>query len=214
MRENLRRDFGDRSDYAPVNLVEEHSDAEIRAEYARMRENLRRNIRRIERSGEFEGTEISRTLSRFDPASKLADLSKEQMAMKLAELESVMSANTSTLTGLRRQRSEAIETLRDRGYTNISKSNYLEFYHFLESTRSIALSIMAYKYDRYGRATGADRNKRLELFDTAIQKGISIKNVEANFRFYMKHLDELKTLPDRDSGRKLGTKSIRKMLGV
>lgn len=209
----LRRDFGDRSAYAPVTLVEEHTDAEIRAEYKRMRENLRRNIRRIERSGEFAGTQITKELGRFKPVSALSDLSTDELAMKLADLESIMSAGTSTLTGLRRQRTEAIETLRDRGYTGINQSNYGDFYRFLEATRSITLSIMRYRYDQTGRASGADRNKRIELFDTAVRKGISVNSLIKNFRFYVQHMDELDELPDRAAGRKLGIKSIRRMLG-
>ena len=212
MRESLRRDFGSRSAYAPVTLVEEHTDAEIRAEYKRMRENLRRNTRRIERSGEFTGTQIVRELDRFEPVSHLSDLTTDQMAMKLADLESIMSANTSTLTGLRRQHSEAIETLRDRGYTGITEANYGDFYRYLEATRSITLAIMRYRYDQTGRAAGADRNKRLELFDTAVRKGISVNSLIKDFRFYVSHADELEELPDRPSGRKLGIKSIRRML--
>lgn len=213
MRENLRRDFGSRSAYSPINLVEEHTDEEIRAEYKRMRENLRRNVRRIVRSGEFDDVEIIKELDRFEPVSDLSDRSTDDMAFKLAELESIMSSNRSTLTGLRRERREAIETLRDEGYTGINKSNYLDFYKFLESTRSLTTTILQYSYDKYGRAVGADRNKRKELFNTAVKKGISVNSLIRDFRFYVDHADELKELPDRDPGRrKLGSKSIRRML--
>ena len=169
------------------------------------------NIKRIEKSGEFEDAQVIRSREDFAPASRY---SKQELAMKLSELENVLSANTSTLTGLREQRASVIDTLKDRGYENINKSNFSDYVKFMESTRSLALSILRYRYTSAGVPTGEDRNTRLELFNAAQAKGITTNSLIKDFRFYVEHLDEIKALPDRPKGRKLGIKSIKKMLKV
>lgn len=209
---SISRRLGDgtRSEYTPYVLARDFTEEQLRAEYRRMRRALQQRVRRVAASGEFPDNSAARTLSRFDAPSTLE--TKWQIAMKLSDIESVLSRGATTLTGLRQMREETIETLRDRGYTNINRENIGDFTHFMESTRSLALSIMRYRYDRSGRAVGADRNKRLELFSIAQRKGVTTNSLIRDFRYYVNHMDELQQLPDRESGRKLGIKSIRKML--
>ena len=207
---DLRRDLGGRDAYTPTSLMMNYSEDQVREEYRRIREMLRRNVRTIEKSGEFPDAQIVRAYqSQFPTASSL---SGKQVALKLSQLETVMTASTSTLTGLRKSRNDTIETFQDRGYTEINASNFSDFTRFMEATRSLAISILRYSYTKAGLATGEDRNKRLEMFQVAKQKGISINSLIRDFRFYSGHLDELKQLPDRPKGRALGIKSIRKML--
>jgi len=208
MRE-IRRDLGNHDDYNPLNLSRNYDISQLRAEYSRMRDNLRRNVGRIEKSGEFPTAQVLKEYENFAPAGKYDHL---QLAMKLSELESVLSANTSTLTGLKEQRKEVISTLQDRGFTNINKSNFTDYIKFMDSTRVLALSVMRYSYNRYGQAVGADRNKRLELFNLGQAKGITTNSLIKDFRFYMKHIDEIEKLPDRKKGRKLGIKAIKNRL--
>lgn len=210
MRE-INRNLGDHDDYNPISLFRNYSEDELIDEYNRMRRNLNRNVNRIEKSGEFEDAQVIRSREDFAPASRY---SKQELAMKLSELENVLSANTSTLTGLREQRASVIDTLKDRGYENINKSNFSDYVKFMESTRSLALSILRYRYTSAGVPTGEDRNTRLELFNAAQAKGITTNSLIKDFRFYVEHLDEIKALPDRPKGRKLGIKSIKKMLKI
>ena len=210
MRE-INRQLGDHDDYNPVSLFRNYSEEELTEEYNRMRRNLNRNINRIEKSGEFEDAQVISAREDFAPASRY---SKQELAMKLSELENVLSANTSTLTGLREQRAKVIDTLKDRGYDSVNKANFRDFVKFMESTRTLALSLLRYRYTRAGVPTGEDRNVRLELFSAAQSKGISINSITKDFKFYLNHLDEIKKLPDRPKGRKLGIKSIKKMLKI
>lgn len=208
---DFRHALGDPETYTPTSLVEMYSPEAVQKEYARMRKNLMRNIDRIKASGEFPDVDIVRSIKQFEPATAYKG-DPLKMAMKLSQLEKVMSANTSTLTGLKEQRSDVIETLQDRGYRNINKGNYGDFVRFMESTRSIALTILRYRYDKFGRPEGEDRNKRLELFNAAQQKGISMNAITKDFDYFVKHIDEIKKLPDRHTKRKLGTKAIRNLL--
>ena len=199
---------GSRSEYTPYNLMEHYTDDQLRDEYRRLRRTLMDRVRRIVRSGEFPDSYTERSLERFVSPGRLT---KSQLAMRLSELESMLDRKTSTLAGLREEQNELISTLHDRGFTNITKENIRDFTKFMNSTLSIATSILRYKYVK-GRPTGEDRNKRLELFNTAMAKGISVNALIRDFRFFIAHIDEIKELPDRKTGRKLGTKSIRKML--
>lgn len=205
---DIKRNLGEHEDYNPLSLSKIPHD-HLAAEYTRMREAMRKNVSRIRKSGEFNDAAVLDTYKEFQPASQLNQL---ELAKSLSRLESTLSYNTSTLTGLKRQRAMAIETLKDRGYSGINKKNYKDFIRYMEATRSIATSIMRYRYTRRGTATGEDRNKRLELFDAAQRKGISTNALIRDFRFYTKHADEIEKLPDRAGGRKLGTKKVRKLL--
>lgn len=209
-RREFKRNLGEHEDYTSTRLIMEHFPAEIKQEYTRMRKMLRRNVDRIKQSGEFDDAQIIRAVEQFPAASQIADT--ERLAMKLAQLEMVLSAPTSTLTGLKRSRQDVIEHLQDRGYSNITKENFGDFTRFMESTRSIALSILRYSYSQYGQAQGADRNKRLEIFQMAQRKGISVNSLIRDFRFYVNHADELSKLPDYAGGRKVGIKTVRKTL--
>lgn len=211
MPRDIRRDLGDRNEYTPTRLAFDYPEDAVRKEYMRMRNDLRRNIARIEKSGQFPDAQVLRTMTQFPPQSKL---DREHVAFKLAQLETVLSRNESSLSGLLHQRREAVETLQDRGYSFITKANYNEFAQFMNSTEAIAFSILKYEITSTGQRVGEDRNKRLEMFNTAKQKGISISALTKDFRFFAEHLQEIKQLPDRKSGRLLGSRAVKNRLGM
>lgn len=206
---NIKRSLGSHEEYNPVSLARYHTQEELEKEYTRMRENLRKNVDRIKKS-EFGDAAIVKAYQEFDPARSYG--SKQELAMKLSRLEALSSMNASTLTGLRVERANILETLQDRGYTAITKKNFSSFTKFMDSTRSLALSILRYRYTRRGIAVGADRNKRLELFNIAQRKGISDAAITKDFRFFVNHIDELSKLPDRAKGRAMGARTVRKLL--
>lgn len=211
MPRDIRRDLGDRNEYTPTRLAFDYPEDAVRKEYMRMRNDLRRNIARIEKSGQFPDAQVLRTMTQFPPQSKL---DREHVAFKLSQLETVLSRNESSLSGLLHQRREAVETLQDRGYSFITKANYNEFAQFMNSTDAIAFSILKYEITSTGQRVGEDRNKRLEMFNTAKQKGISISALTKDFRFFAEHLQEIKQLPDRKSGRPLGSRAVKNRLGM
>lgn len=210
MRE-FKHNLGDPETYSPTSLVSNYSPEAVQKEYARMRKNLMRNIDRIKASGEFSDVDVVRSIKQFEPATAYKG-DPMKMAMKLSQLERVMRAETSTLSGLKEQRKDVIETLQDRGYKGINKGNYGDFVKFMESTRSIALTILRYRYDKFGRPEGEDRSKRLELFNAAQQKSISMNAIIKDFDYFVKHIDEIKQLPDRHTKRKLGTRAIKNIV--
>ena len=206
---DIARNLGSHDDYSPIALLRYNTRQQLEEEYRRMRKNLKRNVQRIEKSGEFDGAAVTKRVDDFGPPSGYDD---RELALRLSDLEGVLSANTSTLTGLREQRAEAIETLNDRGFTEINKANYPDFVKFMDATRALTLSILRYRYNQYGKAEGEDRNKRLEVFSLAQKKGFTTNALIKDFKYFLEHMDEIKQLPDHKTGRKLGVKTIRKRL--
>ena len=207
---DFKRNLGNHDHYNPYSLAKTHTEDELRQEYTRLRDNLRRNVSRTKADPDFQDAQIVKTYQRFAKPSELTDT--RSLAMALSDLEGVMSSQLSTLSGLKAQRESVLDTLQTRGYTEITKKNFSQFTAFMESTKALAFSILRYKIDKKGRRVGEDRNKRLELFTLAQQKGLTNQAIISDFKFFVQHIDELKQLPDRPDGRKMGARTARKAL--
>lgn len=206
----LKRNLGEHEDYNPVSLMRFHTREEMLSEYNRMKDMFRKRVGTIKRSGEFEGAQIVRTYDEFKGRAPEDD---RQLAMKLGRLEGLLSQSTSTLTGMREQRDEAIETFQSRGLQSLNKENWRDFTNFMKSTEAIAFSVLRYRYNTSTQQyEGPDTGKRLEMFELAQQKGITIKALETDFTFFVRHMDEIERLPDRPAGRKMGARTLRRLI--
>lgn len=206
----LKRNLGEHEDYNPVSLMRFHTREEMLSEYNRMKDLFRKRVGTIKRSGEFEGAQIVRTYDEFKGRTPKDD---RQLAMKLGRLEGLLSQSTSTLTGMREQRDEAIETFQSRGLQSLNKENWRDFTNFMKSTEAIAFSVLRYRYNTSTQQyEGPDTGKRLEMFELAQQKGITTKALETDFTFFVRHMDEIERLPDRPAGRKMGARTLRRLI--
>lgn len=206
----LKRNLGEHADYNPVSLMRYHTREEILSEYNRMKDLFRKRVDTIKRSGEFEGVQIVRTYDEFKGKAPADD---RKLAMKLGRLEGILSRSTSTLTGLRHQRDEAIDTFQSRGLKSLNKENWRGFTNFMKSTEAIAFSVLRYSYNTSTQQyEGPDTGKRLEMFELAQQKGITTNALETDFTFFLRHMDEIERLPDRPTGRKMGARTLRKLI--
>ena len=206
----LKRNLGEHEDYNPVSLMRFHTREEMLSEYNRMKDMFRKRAGAIKRSGEFEGAQIVRIYDEFKGRAPEDD---RQLAMKLGRLEGLLSQSTSTLTGMREQRDEAIETFQSRGLQSLNKENWRDFTNFMKSTEAIAFSVLRYRYNTSTQQyEGPDTGKRLEMFELAQQKGITTKALETDFTFFVRHMDEIERLPDRPAGRKMGARTLRRLI--
>lgn len=207
---NIKRNLGDHYDYNPLKLM--HVDREdLIKEYDRMRRMFQKRVNRLESSDDFNDSDIIQKKQRYERTGRM--LTKQELAFILTELEHDLSDERSSLSSLRKIQNKSIETLHERGYKNITKKNYKQFLQYIKATESIALATLKYSYNpRTGRYTGADAGKRMQMFSLAQAKGISTSALVKDFRYFISHIDEIRQLPDRKTGKKLGSKSIRKML--
>lgn len=121
-----------------------HSEAELRAEYSRLRSVLRARAGRIEASEEFTGRTIpyNMRLDRYKPLSEIPRGPEGQRALifGLRELATAVESPMSSLTGLRGIRKKSLETLKEHGYTFVNKENYEQFGRFMELARVMGMN--------------------------------------------------------------------------
>ena len=122
---NLR--LGDWWDYTPY-MLNQQSEATLRAEYARLRKIANKRAAALARS-EFSDTKGARqVIGKFKtPASKL---SKRELVYELRELATVTTSQLTSVRGLQRQRRETLATLKLHGY-NIKAKDLEKFGEFM-----------------------------------------------------------------------------------
>jgi hypothetical protein len=148
------------------------SDRELRKEYSRLRSIARKRLER------FEGTEWTDTqvykqnVGVYKPLKEMQ--SNREMRYLFSQLARFITADTSSVRGLEKQRETAVKTLNDRGYTFVNKGNFRKFADFMEYTRVMKLNRL---YD----------SKRIaEFYSTTEVKGKSNQQLFDDFQAYEK----------------------------
>lgn len=121
-----------------------YTEKEKRAEYSRLLNILKGRAKRIEESGEFTGRSIPYNM-RVDRYKNLSEIPKgaegeRALIYGLRELAAAVESPMSSLTGLRGVRKSALETLREHGYTFVTKENYEQFGRFMELARIMGMN--------------------------------------------------------------------------
>lgn len=122
--------------YTPANIRQElkKNPAAVRKEYTRLRDIEQKRIKRMAGT-EWEDTEVYRKNAGQYP--KLADLKSDvDLVYKLSDLSRFVRAKTSTISGLKERRAQALETLYEHGYEFVTEENYNSFGKFMEEYRT------------------------------------------------------------------------------
>ena len=108
----------------------------IREEYSRLRDIAQKRLKRL---GEAEPESYAYTsnVGRYKP---VRELTTEQAREQLTDLAKFIAAKTGTVRGIRQQRTKAVKTLRERGYTSITQNNIKLFGEFMETWRASKLA--------------------------------------------------------------------------
>jgi len=193
MKSKLKWDI---SEYTPHSL-RAFSEAEVRKEYSRLRTIANSRLERMGDS-EFRDTQIYKinagkypTISNFEKPSDIY--------YKLSELADFINAKTSTITGLKHQRSEAIKSLHEHGYDFVNKENFNEFTKFMDDYRTRKLN-QTYSSERVAQA-----------FNTAENIGVPPEELAKNFRFFMREM-ELIDKADTRAEREQAAAELRERL--
>ena len=134
----LRWDY---SDYLPsmAQLTQIKSEKEIRAEYTYLRGIAQKRLARLKES-EFAGAKRVKRWGIGFP--KLSELPNAQVAKALANVALFLNAETSSVTGFRRQQKRALETLKAHGYDFVTEANIGEFGEYMEYWRNHKLDML------------------------------------------------------------------------
>jgi hypothetical protein len=129
---------------------------------------------------------------------KLATIRKGQiskLSKKLSDLKTFLSLETSTVSGARATSKRIIAGLQARGYTQIKTEKDLRLFgRYMDFNRALK------KGGKY------DSEKVIEMMDATDKAGISAKQVEEDFSFWMKNYDGISDVVPEIKGAKKGSK--------
>jgi hypothetical protein len=213
----IRFSLGEPEDYHPITLSRVPED-QLRDEYRRLRRVAQDRFRRIDRSKDFSGTDAWKHV-RADLRAAPSEIPDKDLPQALSSLASFLSAKTGSLTGLRRQRNLALESLRAHGIRGINKSNWNEFKRFMDATQVFREVYIPYpKKSEGSRELDAARLIRPRLFNLAEQGNISLDAMIKNFEWFKDHEEEVRKASQKgkingDRARAYSGNEVRQILG-
>lgn len=158
------------------------TDKELRKEYSRLRSIARKRLER------FEGTEWTDTQTYkaykegFKPIKDIKD--ERELRYQLTQVARFVTTETASVSGLEKQRKQAIETLNDRGYSFVNKKNYHKFTDFMEYVRTSSIAKLY------------DSNQVAEFFEESLEKrkNMSEKDLQKSFKSWERKQQKLKKI--------------------
>ena len=166
------------------------SDAELAREYSRVRREAQERLRSFQRSKDPELRQASVVAEKAGLYLNRAQIKagtdnpREARALMedlLIDAYGFVNAKSSSVSGYRDIQDKQIRSLQAKGYEFVNKSNLRQFGDFMDYFRSRKDA------KSYGSGTVA------ETFNKAAKQGISPKELEKHFKFYVgqaKHGDE------------------------
>lgn len=149
------------------------SDRELRKEYSRLRSIARKRLDR------FEGTEWTDTqvyqmnVGVYKPLEEIK--TDRELRHIFSDVARFVMAETSSVSGLKKQRREAVKTLQDRGYKFVDKDNFRQFADFMEYARISNLNKL---YD----------SKRIaDFYASTEKKNMSSEELRQQFRSWARN---------------------------
>ena len=174
-------------------------EKEIRKEYTRLRDILRKRIETINKS-EFAGQGIAGQFPQGLP--KLTEIRREDLPYVLQQFATAIRSNSGSLKGLRKRRKETLESLHESGYTNINQENIASFARFVEEARDRGLA----------KVYGSDNIA--SMFDETTALGIDPDDLLKDFEWWKENIDEAEEAASelRSRGEDVTAENIRKEL--
>lgn len=121
------------STYYPGALAE-HSEKELRQEYARLRAVAQKSLQRLGKSEFAGGATYRNAVGRFPTTKSIKD--KRDLTMALADLTQFIAAKGSSVSGLKEVRAEQVATWNNEyEYAFVNTGNYSAWVEFLEVMR-------------------------------------------------------------------------------
>ena len=168
--------------YTPTHTLSSGvSSSELRSEYKRLRDVARHRLRSFETSekGYWKGSESHQQLKEAYEGGAMRGLSDEEIAMKLSDLSRTLSDYRSSVSTLRAQRDQALESLQQSGYEFVTKENYKDFGEFMKE----------YREQRLDRIY--DSGDAAETYRAICDKGLTLKSIRRDFDFWIENRDVL-----------------------
>lgn len=181
-----------------TDLFREHDIKEVRAEYTRLRDIAQKQVKRMAKS-EWTWTDVYK--QHEDGFPKLSDIkTKGQLAAALADVSMFVGAKTSSISGLKEQRKEAIKSLHKHGYDFVNEKNYKDFHMFMEN------------YTSKEKAKIYDSKRVAAVFGFATKNKIDAEKLKQDFQYFYEHSKELEKMDLNFDGKPKTAKQVRRMI--
>lgn len=184
--------------YEVANSAFVFTPKEARAEYARLRKIANRRLERLGAS-EFAN---SRTYQNWSSGFEALppDAPERDVRKALYDVGRFVNLKTSSVTGARAAQAAFVESMHERGYDFINKSNAQQFGEFMREVKTHK----TYK--------GYDSERVANLFGKIKEKRIDPEDAAKNFEYWLKHENQLDAAPR--SQRTLSSKDFAKLRGL
>lgn len=170
---------------------------EARAEYSRLRSAAVKRLQRLSRTeGRLYSAYRMYGKEGFAPLPK--DATPAEVGRALADVYHFLEMKTSSLKEIRTSQKKALETLNQRGYTFLDKSNIREFGEFMEAARQ-------------QKVVSSNRGGSpviVELYETAKRLSIPPEQIQRNFSEWLRKKKQLEELPTPKPGEKTSLDSV------
>lgn len=171
--------------------------SEARAEYSRLRSAAVKRLQRLSRTeGRLYSAYRMYGKEGFAPLPK--DATPADVGRALADVYHFLEMKTSSLKEIRTSQKKALETLNQRGYTFLNKSNIREFGEFMESARQ-------------QKVVSSNRGGSpviVELYETAKRLSLPPEKIQRNFSEWLRKKKQLEEMPTPKPGEKTSLDSV------
>ena len=183
-----------------IDIAETLSPSEVRSEYRRLSRIARQRIAALERQGYSFTETYKNNVGQYPEISSLKN--QKDVERHLSRVARLLSGKLSSVTALRQYERESIETLHERGYDFVNRSNFRQFAEYMDSLKELA------KERQYGSVRIA------ELFGVAKRKGISPDELKEDFDYWYENAEKLKEQPriKKEEGKQVTAADYRKAI--
>lgn len=159
-------EFGlDVASYNPQGL-RHYTESELKKEYARVGREARERLRKLGQSEFRESKAYQENVGKFKPIKEIQN--RRELERLLQDAARFVTAKSSSASGQREIRRNAINTLHAHGYNWVNTKNYSKFVEFMEQARATGLDRLFYKKAKGSPGVGQKRqaaNEQREMFE-------------------------------------------------
>lgn len=172
-------------------LVGKYGIDAVRSEYQRMQRNANRRLDTFRKS-EFTWTQAykqhKKGFEKYADIKAMGKSGEKQLMRNMRDLHKFLSSKGGTVRGQQKIRKSTIDTLHERGYTEINSKNYKQWVKFMNEVK-------AKHYDKM-----YDSKRMAKAWNEARKKGITTKDVMNNFDAFMGNQEKIKLLDTKPKG--------------
>lgn len=159
--------------YVPsvVMMSKYMTEKQMISEYSRLRSIARKRLERFVGTEWVDTQQYRMNAGRYKPVKEIKN--KTELVALLSDVSRFVTARTGSVSGLRAQRRQSIQSLYEHGYTFVNRKNFKQFADFMEDWRT------------WDRNRLYDSARAAELYHEAKKKQIAPDQLKRDFEFWL-----------------------------